>query len=124
MPLPIWPAPMMPTDLMVETASDSEPLRGRSTGPPDFLALRPASMTPCSFNTPVDLCASCCRSSLGLFQFGPHLRQNLEQVADHAIVRNLEDRGFAILVDGNDDPAVLHPGQVLDGARYADGNVE
>src|SRR6187200_800769 len=102
MPLPICPAPMMPTDLMVEIAPVSAPLRDRSTGPPDFLDLTPASMTPCSFNTPVELSAFCCRSrlSLGFFQLCFHLGQNLEQIAHQTVVRHLEDGCLAILVDG------------------------
>jgi hypothetical protein len=51
-------------------------------------------------------------------------RHDLEEVADEAVVGDLEDRGFFVLVDGDDDLRVLHAGEVLDGARDADGDVE
>ena len=64
----------------------------------------------------------------GLFaelgQLGLELRQHLEQVADQAVIGDLEDRRLLVLVDGDDDLAVLHAGEVLDGARDADGDVE
>jgi hypothetical protein len=49
---------------------------------------------------------------------------DLEKIADDAVVGHLEDRRFLVLVDGDDDAAVLHAGEVLDGARDADGDVE
>ena len=52
------------------------------------------------------------------------LRHDLEQVADQAVIGDLEDRRLLVLVDGDDDLAVLHAGQVLDGAGDADGDVE
>src|SRR5690606_34948379 len=45
-------------------------------------------------------------------------------VGDPAVVGDLEDRGVGVLVDRDDHLGVLHPGQVLDGARDADGDVE
>src|SRR5690242_4862703 len=51
-------------------------------------------------------------------------RQELEQVADQAIVGDREDRRVGILVDGDDDLRILHAGEVLDRAGYATGNVE
>src|SRR5688572_1040762 len=44
-----------------------------------------------------------------LFEF----RQQLEQIADQADVRDLEDRRFRILVDRDDGARVLDAGQVL-----------
>ena len=38
-------------------------------------------------------------ASKRLFEF----RQDVEEVRDDAVVCNLEDRGFLVLVDGNDD---------------------
>ena len=42
----------------------------------------------------------------------------LEEVSDEAIVSDLEDRGFVILVDGDDDLGVFHAREVLDRTRY------
>ncbi len=49
---------------------------------------------------------------------------DLEQIADESDVGHLEDRGFAVLVDGDDGACVLDAGQVLDGAGDADGEVD
>ncbi len=48
----------------------------------------------------------------------------MKQIADQAVVGDLEDRRFLVLVDGDDDLGVLHAGQMLDGAGDADGDVE
>ena len=42
------------------------------------------------------------------------------EVGDEAVVGDLEDRRLLVLVDGDDDLRVLHPGQMLDRARDAD----
>src|SRR4051794_22017523 len=56
---------------------------------------------------------------------GPgQLRQQREQVADEAVVGDTEDRRRRIGVDGDDDFAFLHAGEMLDGARDAAGDVE
>src|SRR5215217_5083696 len=60
------------------------------------------------------------RESKGLFEF----RQDREQIADEAVVCDLEDRGFLVLVDGDDDLAVLHAGEMLDRTGNADRDVE
>ena len=49
---------------------------------------------------------------------------SLEQVADQAVIGDLEDRRFFVLVDGDDHLAVLHAGEMLDGAGDADGDIE
>src|SRR5688572_5014533 len=64
------------------------------------------------------------RSSAGFGELGFELRQQLEEVADESIVGDLEDRRFRVLVDRDDDLAVLHAGQMLDGTRDADGDVK
>jgi hypothetical protein len=51
-------------------------------------------------------------------------RQDDEKVPDEAIVGDLEDRRFLVLVNGNDDLRILHPGEMLDGAGDADRDVE
>src|SRR4029450_1262329 len=43
-----------------------------------------------------------------LLQLFDHARHDLEQVADDAVVGHLEDRRFLVLVDRDDDAAVLH----------------
>ncbi len=48
---------------------------------------------------------------------------DLEQVADHAVARQLEDGRFRVLVDGNDHFAGAHAGQVLDRAGNAEGDI-
>src|SRR5262245_17806716 len=47
-----------------------------------------------------------------------------EQIGHEAVVGDLEDGRVAVLVDGDDDLGSLHPGEVLDRARDADGEVE
>src|SRR3954462_1838773 len=104
MPLPIRPAPITPS--FCTSAIFIHPTRKR---PPDALcAGRPRSS----------------RSRLLLAELGLEFRHHLEQVADQAVIGHLEDRRLLVLVDGDDDLAVLHAGQVLDGARDADGDVE
>ena len=43
------------------------------------------------------------------------LGQNLKQIADETVIRDLKDWRFFVLVDCDDDFGVLHSGQVLDG---------
>src|ERR687895_1192350 len=52
------------------------------------------------------------------------LRQDLVEVADHAEVRELEDRGVRVLVDRDDVLGVLHADLVLDGPRDPGRQVE
>src|SRR5690242_11990004 len=49
---------------------------------------------------------------------------DLEEVADDAVVGDLEDRGLRVLVDGADHLRGAHAGQVLDRARDAEAEVE
>src|SRR3954470_12193681 len=51
-------------------------------------------------------------------------RDDLEHVADDAVIRHLEDRRFLVLVDGDDRLRRSHSGQMLDRARDADGDVQ
>jgi hypothetical protein len=48
----------------------------------------------------------------------------LRDVADDAIVGDLEDGSFGVAVDGHDDLALVHAGEMLDGSGDADGDVE
>jgi len=43
-------------------------------------------------------------------------RKNLEQVADHAVARLLEDGRVGVLVNGDDQLGVAHTDEMLDGA--------
>ena len=53
-----------------------------------------------------------------------HFRQYIEEVCNQAVIGDLEDRCFLVLVDGDDDLGILHTGKVLDGTGNAAGNVE
>src|SRR5690606_28356738 len=50
-------------------------------------------------------------------------RNCVEQVGDQSDVRDLEDRGVFVFVDGDYGFGILHAGQMLDRARDADGDV-
>src|SRR6202011_810638 len=64
------------------------------------------------------------RSALtGLDRLG-ELRRDLEQVADHAVVGDLEDRRLFVLVDRDDRLRRLHAGAVLDRPGDAERDVE
>ena len=52
------------------------------------------------------------------------LGQRRIKIGDQAVIGDLEDRRFLVLVDGDDDLGVLHAGQMLDRPRNADGNIE
>jgi len=58
-----------------------------------------------------------------LHGFG-ELREDFEDVADDAVGGDLEDRGFGVFVDGDDDLGRRHAGEVLDRAGDAAGDVE
>ena len=60
----------------------------------------------------------------GFLQLAVQLRYRFEQVSDQAVVRHLEDGGFFVLVDRNDDLGVFHAGQMLDGTGDAHSNVQ
>src|SRR5436190_1544794 len=62
--------------------------------------------------------------SLTRRQRGDECGQDLEQVADQAVVGDLEDRRLGVLVDRDDHLAVLHAGEVLDRAGDPDRDVE
>ena len=59
-----------------------------------------------------------------LFEFGEDGGDELGDVADDAVVGDFEDGGFGVAVDGDDGFALVHAGEVLDGAGDADGDVE
>ena len=51
-----------------------------------------------------------------LCQLGIKFRHGLEKIGDKAEIRHLEDGGFIVLIDGDDDLGILHAGEMLDGA--------
>jgi hypothetical protein len=52
------------------------------------------------------------------------VRDDLEEIADDAVVGDLEDGRFGVFVDGGDELGAGYARQVLDGARDAEGQVE
>src|ERR1700675_3449217 len=114
MPVPIWPAPMTPIFLMT-WGSFTSPFGFSADFTATFMTVRPSVPEPCCF-VPALLAA--------FLQFCRELRQRLKKIGNEAIVRDLENRGLAVLVDRYDDLGILHAGEVLDRARDADRHVE
>src|SRR5579864_5964715 len=69
---------------------------------------------------------SCAPLAIGQFlsQLRFERRYDLEQIADKPIIGDLEDGRFLVFVDGDDDLGILHAGEMLDRARYADGDIK
>ena len=61
---------------------------------------------------------------LGGFDLLDQFGNDLVQVANDAIGSNAEDGGILILVDGDDGLGILHAGNVLDGTRDAQSNID
>src|SRR6185312_16071445 len=100
MPLPICPAPMIPTE-RIELS--------------DGVAMSVALM----------LVARLRSAIRELFrELGVECRDELEEIADDAVIGDLEDRRFFVLVDRDDDFRILHAGQMLDRAGNADRDIE
>src|SRR5262245_28781386 len=59
-----------------------------------------------------------------LLCFSRQRRHYLEQVADDAVIGDLEDRRFGVFVDGHDGARAFHADDVLDRAGDADRQVE
>src|ERR1051325_11922229 len=98
MPLPICPAPITPTFLILPAISLSarEPFYDERPSPPNS---RPRA--------------------LFLRKLIAKLGQRLEQIGDEPVIRDLEDRRFLIFVDGDDDLRILHAGELLNRAPNA-----
>src|SRR6185369_13339396 len=64
------------------------------------------------------------RSLLALTELLVEFGQNLEQIADQAVIGDLENRRFLVLVDRDDDLRVLHAGEMLDRTGNADREVQ
>src|SRR6185503_3547865 len=78
--------------------------------------------------TPSTRCTSSTSSTANtsdlLLQLRDHRGDHFEQIANDAVVRDLENGRFGILVDRDDRARTLHPDEMLDGARDAEGDVE
>src|ERR687893_576856 len=88
------------------------------------LPIWPAPITPTVLMSVVIARAPSARLRARLAEFAVEFRQDGEQVADEAVIRDLEDRGLLVLVDRHDDLGILHPRQVLDRPRDAHRDVE
>src|SRR5581483_8515283 len=123
MPRPIWRSMLRPIFSMLELRCGwstsisrmSKPFSAQTWAMPDPIC--PAPMTPIRL-------IMTRYPALLLVDRGGQLGNDLEQIAHDAVIGHLEDRRFLVLVDRNDGLAVLHPGEMLDRARDADGNVE
>src|SRR6202171_3550788 len=118
MPLPIWPAPTMPILRMVIASVRS--LRLRSLG----RSLTSTILAYLRCPEPHLVIAVRPRSAFDFVELARELRQRRIEVRHQSIIGDLKDRRFLILVDGDDDFRVLHAGEMLNGARYADGDIE
>ena len=107
MPLPICPAPITPNRCMIMSTA----FRPGHAMPKRCRCCR----QPCTVTTFIQASAS---------KFGRQFGQRLEQIGHQAVIGDLEDRRFLILIDRHDDLAVLHAGEMLDGARNPDSDVE
>src|SRR5919201_379763 len=117
MPLPIWPAPMMPIVSILPVICRS---RRRALKPARHVAVQIKWAECLRPPRPLHISASLPLKSKSLFE----LRQDLEEVADKTIVGDLEDRRLLVLVDGDDHLGVLHAGQMLDRAGDADRDIK
>src|SRR3954454_20373591 len=64
------------------------------------------------------------RSATLLVEFRDQRGDHFEQVPRDAVVGDLEDRRFRVLVDRDDGPRAFHPDQMLDRARDPERDVE
>ena len=64
------------------------------------------------------------RLSSRLFDFLGQDRQYLKQVADDAVVCDVEDRCIGIFVDGHDAVGAAHTGLMLDSAGNTAGDIK
>ena len=60
----------------------------------------------------------------GALQFRRQFWQRGEQISHQAVIGDLEDGRFLILVDRHDHLAVLHSGEVLDGTGNPDSDIQ
>src|SRR5580704_4723925 len=119
MPLPIWTAPTMPILRMVIASVRS--LRLRSLG----RSLTSTILAYLGYPEPhLVISGRGFRSAFDFVELAGELRQGRIEVRHQSIIRDLKDRRFLVLVDGDDDFRILHAGKMLNGARNADGDIK
>src|SRR5581483_1986940 len=64
------------------------------------------------------------RLLLHIFGSSRQRRDDFKQVADDAVISDFKDRRLLVLVDRDNRARALHPDELLDRARNADGEVE
>src|SRR5579864_3981304 len=104
MPLPIWPAPTTPilrTELAIVLVCSLRAF-GRSLTSTISIHLLRRSRPSRQF-----------RSALNLIELGCEFRQGRIEIGHQAVIGDLEDRGFIILVDRHDHLGILHAGKML-----------
>ena len=62
--------------------------------------------------------------AFGFADGGSECWDDFEEIADDAVIRDLEDGRIFILIDGHDALRAFHADQVLDGSADADGEVD
>src|SRR3954453_11619773 len=108
--MPAWPPPTIATPTSMRSS-------GSSVGGPTNSAAESTGGGN-SLGATLTLCALLRLHGLG------ELGHDLVEIADHAEVGELEDRGVGVLVDGHDVLGGLHADLVLDRARDARGEVQ
>src|SRR5207302_9373880 len=63
-------------------------------------------------------------SRLNFLHFLNQRRNDVEQVADYAVIGDLEDRSLGVFVDGDDGARAFHAHDVLDGAADAERQIK
>src|SRR5579872_1639743 len=116
MPLPIWPAPTTPILRIVGGIACSPRIccaLGRSLTSTISIHLLRRSRPACQIP-----------SALNLIELGGELRQRLVEIRHQSVIGDLEDGGFLIFIDRDDDLRILHAGEMLNGAGNADRDIE
>src|SRR5690242_4665403 len=103
MPLPIWPAPITP---ILRMACDImsvhyTPCAVRPSGKPAKRRTPFLRRTGATFHPQTRACSPCLALDLG--EFGVEFGQRLIEIGNQPVIGDLEDRGFLVLVDGDDD---------------------
>src|SRR5207237_8038832 len=64
------------------------------------------------------------RSRFHFLHFLNQRRNDVEQVADYAVIGDLEDRSLGVFVDGDDGARALHAHNMLNGAADAERKIK
>src|SRR5258708_10571497 len=73
---------------------------------------------------PDDQMSRCPDLSSRFLHFLGQSRQDIEQIAYHAKIRDLEDGGFRVLIDGDDRARALHADDMLNRSADAHGQIK